>query len=274
MAKFISFLKTHPLCTAIIAIVIAMFSIKMLPAETFLQEGIIRMLLCGTMLFFLYQISGERTTSACGNSTGYVIKVGIGFLVFAAVVGIFGFMMTIATSGPRQDWLFQLACLAYMMLGVGLFEELTFRAILNDAIIIHFRDSKKAFLISAIVTSLVFGGLHVLGASLNDPMSILQAVLKTLSSGVFGLGLLFLYWKTRNIWACGIIHGGYDFILSFSNAFTQTGMESSGYVVAGKGAAAVCVVYIVTGLITAFITWRIWKSVKKDLDFEKLRQEW
>lgn len=110
MAKFISFLKTHPLCTAIIAIVVAMFSIKMLPAETFLQEG--------------------------------------------------------------------------------------------------------------------------------------------------------------------IIHGGYDFILSFSNAFTQTGMESSGYVVAGKGAVAVCVVYLVTGLITAFITWRIWKSVKKDLDFEKLRQEW
>ena len=30
-----------------------------------------------------------------------------------------------------------------------------------------------------------------------------------LEASFFGLALLILYWKTRNIWACGLAHGGY-----------------------------------------------------------------
>lgn len=271
MAKFIEFLKRKPLFTALFAVVVAMISLQTIPAETFWENGVERMLLSGTMLFFLYQISGERTTSQCGNSTWYVIKVCIGFWIFAGVMGSLGFM---TEHGPLQaDWPIQLAALAYMMLNVGLFEELTFRAILNDGIVQHFRNSKYAFLISAVVCSLVFGAVHVLGAPLNTPLEWAQAILKTLSTGLFGLGLLFMYWKTRNVWACGIVHGGYDFLLSTSEAFFGA-PESAAYVVEGSMGLTVCYMYIFTGLITAFIVWRIWRAVKRDLDFEQLRLNW
>ena len=45
-----------------------------------------------------------------------------------------------------------------------------------------------------------------------------QAVLKTVSCAIFGLALLLLYWKTRNIWACAIVHGLFDFFPSISGA--------------------------------------------------------
>lgn len=272
MAKFIEFLKRKPFFTALLAIVVAMISLKTIPSETFLENGVERMLLCGTMLFFLYQISGERTTSQCGNSTWYVIKVCIGFWIFAALLGLPGTLIG-AGGSFQQGWPIQMAALAYMMLFVGLFEELTFRAILNDAIISHFRNSKHAFLISAIVCSLVFGAMHVVGAPLTTPLEWAQAVLKTLSTGIFGLGLLFIYWKTRNVWACGIVHGGYDFLLSIGQGLYGQ-MEHAGYVISGEAGLYVCIIYIITGLIEAFIVWRIWRAVKRDLDFEQLRLHW
>ena len=52
---------------------------------------------------------------------------------------------------------------------------------------------------------------------------------------IFGLALLLLYWKTRNIWACAIVHGLFDFFPSISGAIYNSGVEeTSGYVAAGR----------------------------------------
>ena len=104
-----------------------------------------------------------------------------------------------------------------MFISVGLFEELAFRAVINDAIIYKFREKKYVFVLSAVVSSLVFGAAHIVGEF--DATSAIawgQAVAKTLESGVFGLALLILYWKTRNIWACGVAHGLFDFFAGYT----------------------------------------------------------
>ena len=54
-----------------------------------------------------------------------------------------------------QGWPLQLLTTFFFFIGVGLFEELMFRAIINDALIYQFRNVKHIFLISAIVTSSV-----------------------------------------------------------------------------------------------------------------------
>jgi membrane protease YdiL (CAAX protease family) len=47
--------------------------------------------------------------------------------------------------------------------------------------------------------------------------------------------LFLLYWKTRNIWACAIVHGLFDFFPSISGAIYNSGVEeTSGYVMAGR----------------------------------------
>ena len=45
---------------------------------------------------------------------------------------------------------------------VGLFEEVAFRALINDAIVYQFRSFKHVFLLSAVLSSLIFGYVHVM----------------------------------------------------------------------------------------------------------------
>ena len=57
MKRMIDFLRTQPMLSCILGLVIGVASIKILPAGTSLQEGVVRMLLTATMAFFLYFIS-------------------------------------------------------------------------------------------------------------------------------------------------------------------------------------------------------------------------
>ena len=276
MGTFLKFLKKQPLVTAAVAIVAAMAAIKLIPCKEFLQVGIVRMVLCFAMLFFLYLISGEKSMGTSDeNNTGttrYVIQASLGFWILAVIAGVVAFLGTVEEF--TKGWLINLITLFFMMLFSGLFEELAFRAVLNDAVIYQFRSSKHVFLISAVVTSLVFGAAHVIGSDLSTMSAIGQASMKTLFTGIIGLAFLLLYWKTRNIWACGLVHGIYDFLASFSRAFSGNTMEVN-YVTADMEIGmSFIVTYTVFILIVLVITLFIWKKIRKDIDFEKIKETW
>ena len=59
LRRYLLYLKKHPLVTAALAIVYAMVCLKSLPGETFFRAMLLRTLLCGAMIFFLYQVSGN-----------------------------------------------------------------------------------------------------------------------------------------------------------------------------------------------------------------------
>ena len=204
MKRMIDFLRTQPMLSCILGLVIGVASIKILPAGTSLQEGVVRMLLTATMAFFLYFISGEKTLQACDNETGYVLKVAAPMLIVSILFGGFSLIGSAFTLPLRQDWLFELLSTIYMCLFVGLFEELCFRAIINDALVYQFRNFKYVFVVSAIFSSIIFGYVHVLGITPDTPAILAQIIGKTVSTALFGFALLILYWKTRNIWACGL----------------------------------------------------------------------
>jgi membrane protease YdiL (CAAX protease family) len=274
MSRFLEFLKKHPIVTAILAIALALVSLLLIRPVSIWGQAVLRMLLSGTMVFFLYLISGEKTLEKCGNSTGYVIKVAIGFWILALPLGILGFLNGLSANPVAEKWPLQLLSVFVMMIFVGLFEELTFRAIINDAVMRRFRGRKSVFVISALACSLIFGAVHVLGADLSTPIAWLQAAGKTVSTGIFGLALLFLYWKTRNVWACGIVHGIYDFILSISEGVLAGGALRPQYVIEGKAAVAVCIVYAVDAVINSLILWGIWRKIGKNMDFQEIRENW
>jgi membrane protease YdiL (CAAX protease family) len=76
------------------------------------------------------------------------------------------------------------------MLFVGLFEETAFRALINDSIVYQFRSFKHVFLLSAILSSLIFGYVHVMFVPVNSPIIAGQVVGKTISTALFGLASL------------------------------------------------------------------------------------
>ena len=276
LQKYILFLKRHPLITAAIAITYAILCLKCVPAETDFQVFLVRTMLCGAIAFFLYQISGDKTLTSSYNSTGYVIKVASGFWIISFIMGVIS-LLSMAASGAKvnENPVKHIIILFLMFLFVGLFEEMAFRAVINDAIIYAFRDKKYVFVLSAVVSSVVFGAAHVIGFDVSSGLAWAQAVGKTASAGIFGLVLLFLYWKTRNIWACGVVHGVYDFMISFGSGIYDTTQETHHtYVAPDEAAIPVIITYAVMILITLFILWRVWKKIGKQIDYNGIRENW
>ena len=276
LQKYILFLKKHPLITAVIAIVYAIICLKCVPAETNFQVFLVRTMLCGAMAFFLYQISGDKTLASAYNSTGYVIKVAAGFWIVGFIMGAFS-LLSMKAGGAKlnENPVRNIIILFLMFLFVGLFEEMAFRAVINDAIIYAFRDKKNVFVLSAVVSSIVFGAAHVIGFDVSSGLAWAQAIGKTISAAIFGLVLLFLYWKTRNIWACGVVHGVYDFMLSFGGGIYDSVNETRHtYVAPDEAAIPIIISYAVMTLITLFILWRVWKKLGKQIDYNAIREHW
>ncbi len=196
MTRFFEFLKRQPMMTAVLALMIAMAGVG-LPQESYLTRAVLRVLLTGTMLFLLSLISGEKTLSQGDNQTGYVIRQLMGFLILAAIAGVLTAVGTVVQGQVRPGILLRLVTLLLLFLFVGLFEELCFRAVLNDAMICQFRSSRAVFVWSAVFSSLIFGAVHVIGSPLTGAVEVLEAVLKTLSTAIVGFAFLILYWKTR-----------------------------------------------------------------------------
>ena len=197
----------------------------------------------------------------------------MGFWILALPIGLLGLFSN--TEYPVHENIPAQALSVFLMfVFVGLFEEMAFRAVINDAIIYRFWDKKYVFVLSAFLSSLAFGVAHIIGADLSDPLAIVQAIGKIVQTGVFGLAILFLYWKTRNIWACGIIHGIYDFLISLVNCFFDIPTKRISYVVSGEAGKYTVIIYAVITLIELFIFWLIYRKIGKKIDYRKIREEW
>ena len=275
MKRLIDILKRQPLLSTILAVILAMAGIKLLDASDTLGEGVLRVILAMAMGFFLYLISGEKTLDHCGESTVYVIKVLSGFLIFSGVIGLTGFLGFFMDAEIRGDWPIRLLFSAFEMLAVGLFEEVLFRAVINDGITYQFRNFKYVWIICAAVSSLIFGWVHVISADVSEPLLMAQAVLKILTCAEFGLGMLFMYWKTRNIWGCALVHALFDFLPGWQYSVFKLEEASTGsYVNSGNDGILSIVVYTVEAVIMFFVVIQIYRKVVKKIDFEELRQSW
>ncbi len=92
---------------------------------------------------------------------------------------------------------------------VGLFEELIFRGVLFSVLAGLFSNDKKGFLLTYVVSSVVFGLSHLFnGFSL---ATVLQVGYTTLTGGLFAFCLL----KTKNIFCPALVHGVYNFCGTF-----------------------------------------------------------
>lgn len=281
MKYLLDFLKKQPLVCGILALIFSMASIMTLDGGSSpIGDFMLRLLLSGTCGVFLFLISEDKAIRDYSETTGYVVKVLSVYWIIAFLFGGLGILALI--TDPQNvkvynDWAVRLLVDFFTYFSVGLFEEMLFRAVLNDALIYQFRNTKHIFLLSAVVTSLVFGGVHIFGSVLdgevNTPITIAQAVLKTVSCGVFGLNLLIMYWKTRNIWACAVVHGGYDFLTCVSDSIVISEQTETGYVNEDSGMTTI-IIYSVQTIIELIILAVVWKKAGKKIDFEKIRKEW
>ncbi len=109
---------------------------------------------------------------------------------------LFSGKMSIAYNQPIDFVLFFIYCLS-----VGLFEELIFRGILFSFFARLFPKNKGGFLLTFLISSLVFGLAHLLNGNL------LQVAYSILTGGLFAFCLV----KTKNVLCSALVHAVYNF---------------------------------------------------------------
>ena len=274
LKKIVEHLKKHPIIAAALTVIFGTVCVYTIPVENNFHRFLVRTALCGFVSFVLYQISGEKTFESSYKNTGYVIKHFSVFLVISLIQGVLLLLGNIQSNTMVDNPVIGLLNTFLFFISVGLFEELLFRAVINDAILYELRDKKNVFIIIALVSSLVFGAIHTVDVDVTSLTAWALAIGKTLETAIFGFASLILYWKTRNVWACGIAHGLYDFLTAFSTGIFQSAQETSSYVAVNDNSSYSLIMYGVRTVIALIITFIIWKKVSKTIDFEKIRREW
>lgn len=86
---------------------------------------------------------------------------------------------------------------------------------------------------------------------------------------------MFLYWKTRNIWACALVHALFDFMPGWAEYILDVQQETNNsYVAAGESGVFVMVFYLVEAAVLLIAMIQIYRKVVKTIDFEELRKTW
>ena len=278
MERVIVSAKKAPLLLAAVAIGIALIFLRFFRLYDVLPAAFQRLFLAAVMAGFLYLISGRKTFDRSLRQTDYVVSTLRPILIYSAVLGAARLFIYYSTDGWNfaEGWMGELAASFLLMASVGLFEELMCRAVLCDALIYQFRSFKGVFVLTGIVVPLVFGCLHVVGAPIFTPLMLAQAVLKIASAGMIGLSLLMMYWKTRDIWACAIVHALFDFLMTCPAVlYGRWDLQQVGtYVLEGSEGRTVAAVLLFDMVVELVIVALVWRKVMGTIDFEEMRREW
>lgn len=91
---------------------------------------------------------------------------------------------------------------------VGIAEEFMCRGWVQNEFIERYGYDKKHIILSIILSSCIFGIIHLTNIAVQDAFTTLLQVLQATAIGfMFGS----IYYKTKNIWTVAFLHGLYDF---------------------------------------------------------------
>lgn len=286
MKKLYEISKKYPILAGIVGFLVIYLSFMYTPSTpdpNSYELAVLKIILAIACTGFIALISGDKILVNSSNRTGYGILIGIPLIMVNGAFSLVGLILDLVEAEPiAHGWFIQGLLLAFSCLSLGFFEETLFRALINDAILYQFRNKKGVFVAIAIISSFVFGILHVLGSDVHNFLTFLQAFLKTISCAMSGFLFLTIYWKTHNIVACAIVHALCDFIPSVSTFLFSKYTELDSYVLEGEtdygafkmDAGLTQSIGQIIQIILTIIAFLIMLKFIKKIDFKKIREEW
>ena len=146
------------------------------------------------------------------------------------------------------DWPINLAYAFFLCVGIGFFEEGMVRGTLLGGLMAKFGRTKAGIWFAVIVSSLVFGAMHIDFSSdlvAGDPLTYAQAALKILQTGMYGFVLAAVTVRTRSIFWPALLHGLDDFLLFVPDVVLLGDTVETEYVSAGDDAMVSVIFYII-----------------------------
>lgn len=160
----------------------------------------------GFILLYAIISIGRNDLMRFGN-----IKKSLLIILLALIVSLNNFPVIAYMDGRANlsEPFYRVILFLIECLSVGFFEEILFRGILLIVMIEKFSDLKGGTRISVIISSLIFGLVHLV--NLFDGASLGSTILQVGYSFLMGMLWAMIYLKTGNIWVVMILHATYNF---------------------------------------------------------------
>lgn len=143
-------------------------------------------------------------------------------------------------------------CLAFYCLAIGLVEEFMCRGWLLTEFIERYGYDRKHIRLAIVCSALVFGCMHFTNILAGQEVfETVCQVIQTLGSGyLFGA----LFYRTRNIWSCVLVHAFYDFSIFLGeikiyDACTYGTMTDEMKIASLISSILLAVIYVINGEI-------------------------
>jgi hypothetical protein len=153
---------------------------------------------------------------------------------------------------------------------IGVYEEFLCRGWLFNEFIERFGNTKKQVLLSIILSSLIFGGIHFINV-FTTSQGLLVTLAQIIQASASGMFLASIYYKNKNILSVIIPHALYDFaILLGSSSLIKdctTGIISNGmtiYLIVSSILIACFFILSTIAVLRKCETWNNLHSKKKD----------
>lgn len=172
----------------------------------------------------------------------WFLVVNGGLLVFSVAELLLDSSMVVA-----DGWPLRVTGLLVLCLAIGVMEEGMFRGLLLHGMLAAFGRTWRSVHVVIIVSSVLFGLAHIdfAAVSLADPMSVAQALLKTVQTGLLGYLLSVLTLRTKSLVGCAALHGLGDFmLLVVAMGLCGDSLDVS-YVASGSEAVETAILYVV-----------------------------
>ena len=146
------------------------------------------------------------------------------------------------------DWPINLAYALFLCVGIGFFEEGMCRGALLGGLMAKFGRTKAGVWFAVILSSLAFGAMHIDFSSDIDPsnwLTMAQAALKILQTGMYGFVLAAVAVRTRSIFWPALLHGLDDFLLFVPDVVLLGDTVETEYVSTGDDAMVSVIFYII-----------------------------
>lgn len=107
-----------------------------------------------------------------------------------------------------------LITLALYCICIGIYEEFLCRGWLQNEFIERFGNDRKGVIKSIVISSLIFGLMHLSNISIQ---STFDTVLQIINALAMGMLLGSIYYKSNNIWTVIVLHALWDFCILFTD---------------------------------------------------------
>lgn len=227
----------------------------------YFDQALQRVLLFALVAAFVAALGGAGSLAPRQSGLRSALRLGAYPVVLAAVLFALegaGIASLVAEEGLRAlspTWAVDLLGLVALCAAVGLFEEALFRVLLLGGLLSRHGGTRNGVVVSALVSSVVFGAVHVASSASVAPdlLTLLQMLLKTVQAGSLGLLLAAAYVRTRSFLGVATVHALCDLLVMAPLALMGGGEDALGsYVTPGLGESAELVVLAVV-LVVAYV---------------------